>query len=806
MKISFNWLSEYIDLKDYRSNIDGLSQILTAAGLEVEGVTDQSAAYKHVVIAKLLEVSKHPDADKLTVCKVDVGDSAANQPSPRQIVCGAKNHKAGDYVVAALPGAVLPGNFEIKKSKIRGQESLGMLCSNKEVGLSEESDGVIVLKEGQPGQSFSEAFSLNDVIIEINVTPNRADCLSHLGLAQELSALLDRPVKKPVSQLKTGAFKTTDLVKVNLQAPDRCPRYAGRSLKGVTVGASPAWLVQRLESVGLRSINNVVDVTNFVMFEYGQPLHAFDSSQIKGAEITIRPSQKNEKFTSLDGTELTLTGEELVIADKERAVALAGVVGGQNSGVNAGTKDLFIESAFFSSQGVRRTSRRFGFETDSSYRYSRGINPEQTVEALERACDLMVQVAGGEVASDFYDIYPKALTKEPITADVKYIAQRIGYAVAQADFDKVMKRLGCKVEGNKVTPPLHRWDISIPDDLVEEYARVNGYDQLNETLPTLVEEPTKHTLEYIQIRQVSEFLVGQGFEQAVNYAFLNKDLQERVLGSDEDRTALGLKGMDPIVVKNPVSEDFAILRMSLLPSLVQNLSHNTRHGNLAGQIFEIGRGHYAQAGKYLEDQRLGFALWGSEASLWAQKIPAVYRLKSHMENLLKAFAPAAKWQWRNIEAPMAFLHPSQSVQLVFQGQTIGFLGSVHPQKAKEMKLREDAAFGEINFQALFKSTKPAKFKNIPAYPAVEKDLAFVVPKSLKAADVCKEITKAAGHLLQTVEVVDIYEDAAMGSDKRSLTFRMVFQSGERTLSDEEVMKLFTTVIDAVSQKLSVQLR
>jgi phenylalanyl-tRNA synthetase beta chain len=801
MKISFNWLSEYIDLKDYRANIDGLSEILTAAGLEVEGVTDQSAVYKNVVIGKLLEVGKHPDADKLTLCKVDVGEAA-----PRQIVCGATNHKTGDYVVAALPGAVLPGNFEIKKSKIRGMESLGMLCSKKEVGLSNESDGVIVLKEGKPGQSFSDAFSLNDVIIEINVTPNRADCLSHIGLAQELSALLDRPVKKPVVKLKTGNFKTTDLVKVNLQAPDRCPRYAGRSIKGVKIGASPAWLIQRLESVGLRSINNVVDVTNFVMFEYGQPLHAFDSSQIKGSEITIRPSQKGEKFTSLDGTELTLTGEELVIADKERAVALAGVVGGQNSGVNDNTSELFIESAFFSSQGVRRTSRRFGFETDSSYRFSRGINPEQTVEALERACELMVQVAGGEVAADAYDVYPKALSKEPIIADVNYIAQRIGYAVAQADFDKVMKRLGCKVDGNKITAPLHRWDISIPEDLVEEYARVNGYDQLNEILPTLVEEPTNHASEYLQIRRVSEFLVGQGFEQAVNYAFLNKDLQEKVLGAPEERAAFGLSGMESIAVKNPVSEDFAIMRMSLLPSLVQNLSHNTRHGNLAGQIFEIGRGHYRGGGKYLEDQRLGFALWGSETALWSQKVPAVYRLKSYIENLLRAFAPTAKWQWKNIETPLAFLHPSQSTQLVFQGQTIGFLGSVHPQHAKEMKLREDAAFAEIGFQALFRSVKPAKFKNIPAYPGVEKDLAFLVPKSLKAADVSKEIAKAAGPLLQKVEVVDLYEDASIGEDKRSLTFRMVFQSGERTLADEEVMKLFTSIIDAVTHKLSVLLR
>jgi phenylalanyl-tRNA synthetase beta chain len=801
MKISLNWVSDYIDIEDYRSKIDELSKLLTSAGLEVEGLVDQKAQFKNVVVAKLITVGKHPDADKLTLCSVDIGSGA-----PTQIVCGAKNHKAGDYVIAALPGAVLPGNFEIKKSKIRGVESLGMLCSDKELGLSSESDGIRILPEGRPGQAFSEAFGLNDVIFELNVTPNRADCLSHRGLALELSALLNRPLKATDIKLKVGGFKTTDQAKVSLKDTQKCPRYAGRLVKGVKVGASPLWLKQRLESVGLRSINNVVDVTNYIMFDFGQPQHAFDWSQVQGGEIIVRTSQKGEAFKTLDGTDLTLTGEELVIADTERPVALGGVTGGLNSGVTDDTKDVFLESAFFNAQSVRRTCRRFGIDTDSSYRFTRGVNPEQTVMALEKACSLLQQVAGGEVASDWIDAYPQPITKAPITVDVKYVSERIGYEVGEKDFADVMKRLGCKVEGGKVTPPAHRWDLSIPEDLVEEYARVNGYDKLGETLPKLVEEPTKHVDEYVQGRKVGRFLVDQGFDQAVNYAFVSKALQDDVLGAPNERVALGLNGLEPINVRNPVSEDFAVMRMSLLPSMVQNVSHNLRHGNLSGQIFELGRGHYKHNGQYLEDSRLSFALWGSPTDMWGKNVPAVFRLKSAIENLLEVFGQGSKWQWKTLEAPLAFIHPSQCVQLVFQGTPIGFVGSVHPQKAKNLKWREDVAFAELNFQALFKTQKTVRFKPIPAFPGIDKDLTFVMPKTMKAAEVEREITKAASPLLSSVNVVDVYEGTGIPEDKRALSFRLSFQSPERTLADEEVLKLVQQVIDSVGQKLHLQLR
>lgn len=800
MKISFNWLSDYIDLKEFRENTDELSRILTQAGLEVEGMENQKEKYKNVVIGFIKELKEHPDADKLTVCTVDVGE-----PNSKQIICGAKNHKAGDYVVTALPGAVLPGDFKIKSAKIRGVESHGMLCSEKELGLSEESEGIITMKEGKIGQLFADAFEKNDIIFELNVTPNRADCLSHIGLAQELSALLDRPVFKPKIKLKTAKFKTTAESDINLRASALCPRYAGMMLKGVKVGPSPRWLKQRLEVVDVRSINNIVDVTNYVLFEYGQPLHAFDWSQIKGEQITIRMSEPKEKFTTLDGTDLELTGKELVIADKERAVALAGVVGGQNSGVTESTTDIFVESAFFTALGTRRTSRRFGFETDSSYRFSRGVNPEQTVEAMKRACDLFAEVSGGEIASDWHDVYPDPIKKEPIAVDVNYVAERLGYDIKEKHFFEVMKRLGCYVKGNKVTPPAHRWDLEIQEDLVEEYGRVNGYDQLNETLPILVEEPTSHDQEYLQERKISEFLKGQGFRQSLNYAFTNQKLQKDILGSVEVLNQLGLNSSEPIAVKNPISEDFGVMRTSLLPGLFTNVAHNCRHGYLSGELFELGKTHY-QKEDYQEDQRLAFAWWHGDQSLWDTDVKAVYRLKSKIENLLAYISPQKKWEWRSVGKAPNLFHPKQVVSLLWQGQLVGVLGAIHPSLKKSYKLRSDLAFAEFNLSSLCASQKPRKFTNISPYPAVEKDLAFVMPKSMKSLDVIKEIKRAGGQLLTSVEVVDVFEGGNLGENEKSLAFRMTYQSPDKTLADEDVLKLFNRTIDSVQQKLSVQLR
>lgn len=792
MKISFKWLSDYVDISDFRNNTPELSRKLTQAGLEVESVTDQKEAFQNVVIGYLLSVDKHPDADKLTVCQVETGDA-----QPRQIVCGATNHKKGDYVVAALPGALLPGDFAIKKSKIRGVESLGMLCSETELGLRSESQGILTFKSGEPGVPFAQAFGLDDVIFEINVTPNRADCLSHRGLAYELSALLNRPFKTtPVVSPAAGKAALGN-VNIKLEASSLCPRYCGVRVDGIHVGESPLWLKQRLTNVGLRSINNVVDVTNYIMFDFGQPMHAFDFSKLQGEEITVRSAKDNEPFIALDGKEYALHREELVIADKNRVVALAGVIGGLDSGVSDSTKNIFLESAFFTAQTVRRTARARGIETDSAYRFSRGVNPERTAAALEMALKLILEIAGGAVASDMKDLYPTPVKREPITISIENVESRLGYKVDRNDFYKVLERLGCVVNDNRVMPPTHRWDLTIAEDLIEEYARVNGYEKISERLPLLSQEPTEHNKAYLLTRRLTAYLSQQGLSQAINYAFINANLQQ---------TAMGDVSSVQVPVQNPVSEDFAVMRVSLLPSLLHTVSFNTRHGNTNGDIFEIAPVVQKNGDVFLESLRVGFAFWGEAPSLWGKTSPVVYRLKSYIENLLMSEFPGEKFSWESPDALPPLFHPQQTVALLFRGKKRGVLGALHPQLAKEYKMKTPVAFAEFPIEDLFGDKKIVRYKEIPMYPGIEKDVAFVLPQSVKAEAVKKEMTKLAGDMLKSIAIVDKYEGAPLKENERSVAFRLYFQKNDRTLSDEEVNSVFNKIIDATQQKLPVILR
>jgi phenylalanyl-tRNA synthetase beta chain len=651
MKISFQWLSQYIEIADYQNKLDEFSNLLTRAGLEVEGITNPAKDWNQVVVGKLLSVGKHPDAEKLTLCQVDVG-----QKEPLQIVCGAKNHKQGDFVAVAMVGAVLPGDFKIKQSKIRGVDSSGMLCSEKELGLSEESEGIIILK-GTPeiGLELAQIPDIAAIIFELKVTPNRADCLSHIGLARELSTLLDRPVKFPKTNLNEAGKNIDDWIQVKINDSEACPRYCGRLISGVKVGQSPSWLKKSLESIGLNSVNNVVDITNFVLFEYGQPLHAFDYAEIKNSQIVIEKANNNEEFKTLDGTQIKLSDQDLVIRDGVRAVALAGVVGGQNSGVSEETKDIFIESAFFKANGVRKTSRAHGIETDACYRFSRGVDPEQTLKAMDRAAQLMIEVAGGILQKGHIDIYPEPHKAQTIEIDPQYVSDRLGFSVDKNKFTNWMIRLGCKVKesakGFLVTCPTYRWDLQIKEDLVEEFARLHGYDSIIEKLPILNSEPTPHVYSFEFANKTAQLLSGMGLNQCVNYAFISKDQIKQIWNEPELSTKLGLTmGETPIELLNPLSEELSIMRESLLPSLIKNLVFNHNHGNLFGQIFEIAPSHFKSGNEFKEQNRLALAFWGQAESLWEKKKDSrvVYQLKSVVETFLKSIG-AKSYRWQTIK-------------------------------------------------------------------------------------------------------------------------------------------------------------
>jgi phenylalanyl-tRNA synthetase beta chain len=827
MKISLKWLCDHVDVADYMTQAADLAKLLTDAGLEVEAVENRAETFKSVVIGQITKLDRHPNADRLTVCQVDTGEG-----SPRQIVCGAKNHKQGDKVVAALPGAVLPGDFEIKKSKIRDVESLGMLASESELGLKNESEGILILPADAPvGESYAKYAGFDDVVFEINVTTNRADCLSHLGLARELGSLLNRPLKEPPAPIQVSkAFETKKTIELDVKDAKLCPRYSGRIIRGVKVGPSPAWLKQRLEALGMNSINNVVDVTNFVMIDLGQPLHAFDVSQIKGAKILVDKAKPGEEFKTFDGTTVKLTGDELTIRDAERAVCIAGVVGSTNSGVSDTTVDLFIESAQFAMDSVRKTSRRFGLQTDSAYRFSRGTDPSGVVRALERACSLIQQLAGGEVASDHWDIYPSPVKKPEILVRAEYVSERLGYPVDAAKMQDWMQRLGCQVRSetsgevsgetsgvNKkwyVTPPEFRMDLEQEIDFVEEYGRLNGYEHIPETLPSLASAPLTQDKLFVFEQHVGELARAAGFSQCVNFGFTSSKFQTAVLGPVDAYRAAGLD-MDsqPIAIRNPLNEDLNVMRVSLMPGLLKNLLHNYRHGNAVGKLFEVGYVFRHGPEGYLQEPRIAFAIWGTQQGLWqstaqnSSKGDALFfDLKGRVQNILDRLLIASA-QFNPLSHPPQLLHPVQNASVFAEGRNVGVIGTVHPRWSLGEKLRAPAVVGEIDLKALSRGQpRLVKFKSVSKFPSVERDLAFVIPKTMPSTDVAQEIKKTVGAILQSVEVFDVFTGGDLPEDARSVAYRMVLQDQQNTLEEDRLKTLHTQIVANVTKKFGVKVR
>lgn len=812
MKISLSWLNQYVDVEKYFENPKALDDKLTHAGLEVEDIDDRAKPYQNVVVGHIIEKGQHPDADRLSLCQVDVGGK-----SPQQIICGASNHKQGDKVVVALPGAVLPGDFAIKKSKIRGVESLGMLCSETELGLGESSEGIIILPVDAPvGESFAKYYELDDIVLELSVTPNRADCLSHFGLAREVSCLDGVEYKVPLKEKPEISESTRDHFQLEVKATDVCPRYCGRLIRNVQVKESPSWLKNRLESVGMKSINNIVDVTNYVMLELGQPLHAFDANEINGSKILVDYSQEGEKFITLDGSEIELTGKEVMIRDAEKPVALAGVVGGVNSGVTDETTNIFLESAYFTMSSVRKTARSFGIETDSAYRFSRGVDPEGTFLAMQRASELIQEVAGGELLSDPYDNYPSPIKAKSVEVRINFVAQKLGYEVSSTQFVDWMNRLGCQVEKKdenifQVTPPAFRGDLNIEEDFIEEFARLHGYSEIPETLPQKVDEPTEHHSMFLHEQFVHKNLQGMGFQQAVNFAFTNSVTQSEFLGFEQGYSFID-HGFDvsgeSVFLKNPISEELNVMRQSLLPRLVEVAAENDRKGNSLGKLYEVGATFCKTDKGYHESSQLGFVMWGKKERLWSENVPLVYELKSEVENFLFALK-SRSWSWRVVQkeqVPSGF-HPAQFAHLFFEGKVVGYIGTLHPLWNEKLKFKSPCAIAEFNFEKLMQGQpRPVKSKSLSKYQKVERDLAFVMPRELAVGDVTAEIRRVIGGKLIDVFVFDLYEGEKVGAGQKSVAFRMILQGKDETLSDDQILGLQEKVINSVSQKFSISVR
>jgi phenylalanyl-tRNA synthetase beta chain len=738
MKFTYNWLKQYVD---FDWSPQQLAEKLTFAGIEVEDVVNLGGNIPaEVVITEILSSEKHPNADKLSVCRV-TGD--------RQIVCGAKNYKVGDKVPLALPGATMAGGFTIKVSKLRGVESQGMLCSAEELGLPKGEEGLLILPTEAPvGTKFAEYLGPGDTVYDIEVTPNRPDWLSVIGIAREISALTGNPLKWPgISIAETG---TSDAAVV-VEAPDLCPRYTARLIRGVKIGPSPVWLKQLLEKVGLRSINNVVDITNFVLLESGHPLHAFDYNLLAGKRIVVRRAQDGERFTAIDDSQHELTGEMLVIADGERAVALAGIMGGKNSEINGATTDVLLESAWFLPANVRKTSKQLGLTSDSSYRFERGADIGGVIWASNRAAALMQELAGGSVAAGIIDVQAKSIERRRVKCRYAQVNRLLGIEVSPATVKKIFNGLSVAVvsddaTGCEVEVPTFRVDLEREADLIEEVCRIHGVEQIPAQMQPSLPAVSEFDAQWDARRTQREKLTALGFHEAMNQTLVN---------------AGDLK------LQNPLNADQHALRSSLVPGLLQNLRTNVSRHQFDVKLFEIGR-VFAADGK--ESWRLALVATGRRTtSDWERTEKADYfDLKGALDVL-------------GVTAEIKQLPATQ---------------------AKKMDLRDAVFVAEMDLNVAAGEEK--QFRELPKFPAIVRDVALIVEEPVTHSQVLGAIEQNKN--LERVELFDIFRGGSVPTGRKSLAYSLTFRAADRTLTDAEVNEAHERIKQQLIEKLRCEIR
>ncbi len=792
MKFSEQWLREWVAPQ---LETQAMADQITMAGLEVDAVEPVAAAFSGVVVAEVLTKEKHPDADKLNVCTVNDGTG-----EPVQVVCGAPNVDVGQKIPFAQVGGVLPGDFKIKKAKLRGVESRGMICSASELGLEEEtSPGILVLPESAPvGTPFRDYMQLDDMTIEVDLTPNRGDCLSIKGLAREVGVLNRLPVHGPDMTEVEATIDTTFPVVVD--APEQCPRYVGRVIEGVKVDAeTPLWMVERLRRSGVRSIDPVVDVTNYVMLELGQPLHAFDRDHLQGG-ITVRLAKDAERLTLLDGQEIALRPETLVIADERGPLAMAGIMGGENSGVSANTQTIFLESAFFAPLAIAGQARSYGLHTDASHRFERGVDPELPVIAVERATQLLLEICGGqagpvvETVSEGHLPAPRAITLREARLE-----SALSKRLSADDVTDILQRLGLAVdkqaEGWSVVAPSWRFDVAIEEDLIEEVARIHGYNNLPVRRPAArlaLRSANEASLTQSQLRNQ---MVARGFQEAVTYSFVAPDLQAAMLPD----------AISPVLA-NPISSDLSVMRASLFPGLVRALEHNLNRQQTRVRIFETGLVFNGPLDHLTQVPMMGALVCGGrEAEGWngAKAQVDFYDLKGDLESLLAMGGAQDEWRFEPGEHPS--LHPGQTAQLFHQGKPAGWIGTLHPQVRATLGLKVDAVLFEVRLDALSQGAIPA-FEPLSRYPEVRRDLAFIL-KDATPVQALLDCAKAkAGDYLKDIKLFDVYAGKGVAEGYKSIALGLTWQHASRTLNDEEINQLVDSIITNVRAELDAELR
>lgn len=802
MNVTYNWLKEFVDFSE---TPEELAALLTMLGLEVESMEKLGGGLDDVVVALVEEKRQHPNADKLSICRVNNGREVLD------IVCGAQNFKQGDTVALAQIGAVLPGDFKIKRSKIRGEESCGMLCSERELGLSEESAGIIVLPPDLAplGTPLFTALGLKDTLFEIGLTPNRSDCLSAFGIARDVAAKLGLKAVFPVSSLIEGPEKTSSIVEVTINSPEHCPRYSARYISGCAVAPSPEWLVKRLNAIGIRSINNVVDVTNLIMMELGQPLHAFDCQRLSGSRIIVRTADEGELFTTLDNQQRVLTTSDLVICDAERPVALAGIMGGLNSEIEHSTTTVLLESAFFKPSTIRKTAKRLGLHTESSHRFERGIDIDSVTRALDRAASLIIELAGGVLASEVLDVYPGQYERSAILFRPEKANELIGIALERDQIISILTRLNCIVSPGDdgsvyVTPPYYRIDIEREIDLIEEIARLNGYDKIPATMPVarvVSDRPSRH--QDIE-RQLRDVLVDNGMAEIINFSFTAPEAAGKLLLSEDDSRRLAIK------LANPLVDEQSVMRTTLLPGLLETVSRNLNFRSLDLKLFEIRRIYFPGEGSEMPREPLCIvgALTGSrDGDGWSRPNECVdfYDVKGIVETVLDCLEIGGiTWMAEN---PEPYYHPGKSCRIYAGRSCIGSVGELHPTVQKNFEIEKTVYCFELDFEKLVKLSRNKKSILAPSrFPDSTRDIAMLIPDELPAVKIVDCIRSEKISEIENVQIFDVYRGKGVPDGCKSIAVRVRYRSSERTLTEEDISVLHKKIVTKLIQTLQVTIR
>ena len=800
MKLTLNWLREFVELV---LPLDELCEALVMAGLEVESVAEHHPIWAPVEIAEIASVAQHPNADRLRLCQV------RRAQGPVAIVCGASNMKAGDKVALAPPDTALPDGRRIARATIRGQVSEGMLCAARELELPGDEDGIMILPADAPlGTRLVDYLGADDTVLELGVTPNRGDCLSVLGVAREIAALTGARLQLHEANLDEYDPPTSAAVKIAVEAPDLCPRYAARVVRDVRIGQSPPWMRTRLTLVGQRPISNVVDVTNYVMIERGQPLHAFDLAHVADARIVVRRAGSRQEFTTLDGIERLLLPDDLVIADGRAPVALAGIMGGANSEIRDETSTVLLESACFAPAGIRRTARRLALTSDSSYRFERGVDPTTTVAALARAAELIAETAGGTVARGAVD---RHAARPPRPVPIRLRAARVnavlGTTLSGAEIERPLRALGASVAGSaktafRVVPPPYRTDLTSEIDLVEEVARLSGYDAIPATTPAIVAGGTGLATAREPGSRLRQLLQASGFTEAVLTA----------MGSAEDnRRFPGLPDLpgDPVVLRNPPSTDAAELRRSLIPGLLRALDENRRQGEPLVALLASGRIYARVDERFHEGRALALVLAGTWPAPVIGEQPRPAALADLKGALQLGFDRLAlkPVRWERLESEAPYLHPGKSARITVDGVLCGVAGALHPDVALERGLDGDVWVAELDMVRVVQyCPRRVVFQPLPRFPAVLRDLAVVVGSDFQAQQVLDTMREVAPPLVEDVQVFDQYTGAPIPEGKKSLAYSISYRAPDRTLTDDEVNALHEQLVARLVERLPVEVR